>query len=149
MNTSKKTISSTNFFRLQIETNSTTGELPTFERDKDTITFGSGVFFVEPTTNSNTMVTMELSEDEDDKTKTAVFIIYERFEGNLIHDPTISIKTPFGITIDIDRDTLIALTVLLFIALGFMIFVFLGVGSSYIWVTTEGCIRDPYGRLIH
>eukprot|EP01080_Neovahlkampfia_damariscottae_P011297 gene11297-4108_t len=135
-------------YKLSIEQNSTSDNKE-FVKRSNQVKFGDAVFEVKPTTESNQNVTIDLTEDDTDSSKSAVVVVYEKFSGTLIHDPTITIETPFGFTISLDRETLILLTVLFFGAVGLMSVVFLGVCSTYVYVITEGLIRDPYGRLIH
>jgi len=133
--------------RLKIDSN-TTKETKEFSKNKQDFKFGSGTFSVAPKTQSNSNVFADLTESSADKTNSAVVVLYEKFEGTLIHDPTISIETPFGI-VNLETETLIILSVILFCSIAMMTVLFCGVGLSYIYVSTEGMFKNRYGDIIH
>eukprot|EP01080_Neovahlkampfia_damariscottae_P003518 gene3518-6165_t len=100
-------------YKLTVENNSTTA-IPktTYVKKKNGVGFGPyGLFEIVPITVAGTNVTTFSSEQTS-----TVIVVYDKFTGDMIHDPTISIQTPFGF-INFDRETLIALIVILCVSM--------------------------------
>jgi hypothetical protein len=75
--------------------------------------FGAATFDVAPKTNSNTNVLTIIGNDESNVKDTAIFVLYEKFNGTLNHDPTLSLER--DVAAFFDEQTLIVIAMLLII----------------------------------
>jgi hypothetical protein len=84
-----------NFFRLKISASpNATEETPTgISKRSNGAKFGDASFDVAPKTTTNTNVLTVIGEDEGNAKDTAIFVLYEKFNGTLIHDPTLSLES--------------------------------------------------------
>ena len=133
------------FFRLKISANKNL----TDEKTPDVVAIGSnGVAFgpasfsVVQKTNSNTKVSTELGNDEGNAKDKAIFVLYEKFNGTLIHDPTLALEPNQS-----QFDYLTAIIIGSVVALVFVASIVFVVGLLVVFFVVPHFARSKYNQV--